>query len=377
MAADTTTRRADLDNLRTFLTVLVICHHAAIALGAAGGWYYVIPPPPGSLAPLPLTMFTGVNQAFFMSLFFAISAYFTPPAYAARSAGRFLRDRGLRLGLPLLVFFFVLNPVVVYLAQRFEGRATEGFGAFLSANVPAAFGTGPLWFVLALLLFTTGYAGLRALRERSARPPGSHPFPGDGRILGFVLAIGAIAFGVRLDFPVGWAVLGLQLGYFPLYIAFFVFGLRARESGWLESLDARRARRWFAVALVAILLLPALIVLGGGLSGRADAFRGGFTWQALAYAFWEPLLCVGISWRLVVLFRARFARQTPLSARMARNAYTAYILHPLFVVPMTALLAELPGGPLVHFVLLCPLSVVSCFAVSDLVRRLPGLRQIL
>jgi len=62
-----------LDNLRTFLTGLVICHHSAVAMGGAGGWYYVVPPPPGSPAPTVLTLFTAINQSFFMSLFFAIS----------------------------------------------------------------------------------------------------------------------------------------------------------------------------------------------------------------------------------------------------------------------------------------------------------------
>ena len=180
MSTTPASRLADLDHLRTFLTALVICHHSAIAFGAAGGWYYVVPPPKGSLAPLLLTMFTGVNQAFFMALFFGIAGYFTPAAFAGKGSRAFLRDRLSRLGIPLLVYFLLLNPVVVYLARRFQGQASEGFGAFVADGVPRIFGTGPLWFVLALLLFSIAYAGWRSSRQG---PDASHPFPGDGRIL--------------------------------------------------------------------------------------------------------------------------------------------------------------------------------------------------
>lgn len=374
MPARAAGRRADLDNLRTFLTALVICHHSAIAFGASGGWYFVVPPPPDSLAPLLLTIFTGVNQAFFMALFFAIAAHFTPPAFEAKGPWAFLRDRFARLGIPLVVYSFLLNPVVVYLAQRFQGHAQDGLFPFLAARGPSAFGTGPLWFVLALLLMSAGYVAFRMVRPGGAEP---RAFPDDRQILRFVVAIGLVAFVVRLAFPVGWAVLGLQLGYFPLYVAFFVFGARSARSGWLDAIDARRARPWLRASLAAIVAMPAVILLGGGLSGRTADFTGGFAWQALAYALWEPLVCVGISLALLALFRRRFATATPFSMRMTRSAYTAYILHPFFVVPLTALIAGLPGGPLGHFVLLGASAVAASFMASDVVRRAPLLRRIL
>ena len=37
----------------------------------------------------------------------------------------------------------------------------------------------------------------------------------------------------------------------------------------------------------------------------------------------------------------------------------------------------LPLGPLAKFALLCPLAVIPCFAVSDLLRRAPLLRRAL
>jgi len=222
-----------------------------------------------------------------MSLFFAISGYFTPGPYDAKGRADFLRDRLARLGIPLVVYFFLLNPCAVFLAQRFQGKAPDGWLSFVRGSYGGIVGTGPLWFVLALLIFASAYAALRVLAGRARERTGTRPLPGDGRIVGFVLGIGLAAFLVRLVFPVGWQVLGLQLGYFPLYVPMFVFGIWAHGNGWLDALSDAQARRWIRAALAAIVALPALIVLGKGLGASPDAFKGGLHWQALVYALWS------------------------------------------------------------------------------------------
>ena len=362
-----------LDNLRTFLTGLVICHHSAVAMGGPGGWYYVVPAPPGSPAPTVLTLFTAINQSFFMSLFFAISGYVTPASYDAKGPGLYLRDRLARLGIPLVVYFFVLNPVLVYLTARFTGRTGDGLIAFVTEDYRHTVGTGPLWFVLALLIFAFVYAGLRIAAGRARERTGTRPFPTSPQILGFVLAIGVVAFIVRLVFPTGWQILGLQLGYFPLYIAFFVFGIWAHGNGWLGQLDRSQTRLWGRRARIATVVFLVAVFAGGG----PDTVNGGPNLPALAYAMWEPWLCVAISLWLLVLFRERFATQGALAHRLARSAYTAYIIHPFLVIGGTALVARTPLDPLLRFVLLCVLAVSATFAVADVVRRAPGLARIL
>jgi glucan biosynthesis protein C len=81
--------------------------------------------------------------------------------------------------------------------------------------------------------------------------------------------------------------------------------------------------------------------------------------------------------KLLVLFRERFNRDGPLSSSLSKSAYTAYIIHPFFVVVGTFLLIPLPVDPLIKFLLLCPLAVASCFLVSDWIRRAPVLRRVL
>jgi hypothetical protein len=57
-----------LDNLRVYLTILVILHHTAIAYGAGGDWS-IVDPAVDDISPIFLTFFTAVNQSYFMSAY--------------------------------------------------------------------------------------------------------------------------------------------------------------------------------------------------------------------------------------------------------------------------------------------------------------------
>lgn len=367
-----------VDNLRIFLTALVVCHHQWIAFGAPGGWYYVVRQP--AEVPLPslvvMTMFVGVNQAFFMSLFFFVAAYFTPMSLDKRGRPAFFRKRLMRLGVPLLVFFFLLNPSVVYLALLFSGRTNAGYLEFMAARGADFFGPGPMWFVLSLILFTAVYLGVTRAR-RPRRTPTIIRLPGNYPILAFILVIGAITFLVRLEWPVGTGVCNLQLGYFPLYICMFAFGIIAYRHSWLEQLTVRQANHWFYVALAAILGLPVIFIAGGATEGNADLFNGGLSWQAYAYAAWEPFVCVGISMKLLVFFRKHFNQANNLTARLSKSSYTVYIFHPFFVVGVTQLFKYLPLPPLAVLAVACPVVLAAVFVSANAIRQAPVLNKVL
>jgi hypothetical protein len=94
------------DHLRVALTILVVLHHLAVIYGASAPFYYVEPPLPDGLAFLLLLVFVLINQGYFMG-FFLISGYFTPGSFDRKGAGPFLKDRVLRLFVPLVAFLFV------------------------------------------------------------------------------------------------------------------------------------------------------------------------------------------------------------------------------------------------------------------------------
>ena len=92
-----------VDNIRVFLTILVVLHHLMIIYSGNGSWIYNENREDEVTEALG-AWFCSVNQAYFMGLFLLISAYFVPGSYDRKGAGRFLKDRLIRLGIPLLLY---------------------------------------------------------------------------------------------------------------------------------------------------------------------------------------------------------------------------------------------------------------------------------
>jgi hypothetical protein len=59
-----------------------------------------------------------MNQAFFMGCFFLLAGFFTPGSYDRKGGRSFLADRLLRLGVPLLIYEFVLGPLATLPVYR-------------------------------------------------------------------------------------------------------------------------------------------------------------------------------------------------------------------------------------------------------------------
>jgi peptidoglycan/LPS O-acetylase OafA/YrhL len=368
-----------IDRLRTVLTILVVLHHTAIAYGGAGGWYYV-DVTGDDLTPTKaiLTLFTGVNQAFFMGFFFLISGYFTPGSFDRKGPSRFLTDRFIRLGIPLAVYVSVIGPGLIY---ALEYADTVSWLSFYKEQVLTfkVLNFGPLWFAEALLYFALFYAGYRWFAKEHLQNKHPHPrgFPGHTAILLSALAVGFSAFLIRLVFPTGWDVLGLQLGYFASYIFLYAVGIAAYRNDWFRRLTARTARVWLWVSLAAFPAMPAAALIAEMGGGSADALNGGANLLALIYALWEPFVAFGIIMGLIVWFRERFNRPNRFFQWLSDHAFTVYIIHPPIIVGLTILFKPLMWPPGVKFLAAGLIASVCCFLAAAVIRCLPGSRRVL
>jgi len=368
--ASTASRTDFLDRIRVVLTALVILHHAAIMYGAPGGWYLTYPAH-GVAEKLPFAVFVSVNQAFFMGFFFLLSGYFTALSYERKGAARFARDRLLRLGIPLLVYGFVLGPLTVALADLREGHPF--LPNWMGMMAALRFEIGPLWFAWALLLFSAAYLLWRGVRGGAGL---GNWEPSRRTLLLAALVTGAAAFLLRLLVPVGEERLGLQIGYFASYTVLFAGGCAMAGSRWIERVGPQQAGRW---PLAALVVAPLLFVYGiyvGLVQGRPFETAGGWTLPALAYAFWEPFVAWGIILAMLMRFR-RASNASPRWQPWARQAYAAYILHPPLLVAIGLPVATLPLPALLKFALAGVLAVGASFLAGRLALRLPGAARIL
>jgi len=365
-----------IDNIRILLTVLIILHHLAITYGAPGTWYYQ-EGQPGMISILFYAIFTGINQAFIMGFFFMISGYFTPSSYDRKGAWPFFKARLMRLGIPLLFYVIVIDPLIVYtraaVIQGFTGTFYKFLGNYFGNY--EGLGIGPLWFVETLLIFTGIYVLWRLNTKHVSQ---DYQIPKNFQIVLFALLLGIVTFVVRIWFPMGWnfVPLGLQFPFFPQYIGMFIIGMLVYRGSWFVHMPTKSGKLWLWIAVVTVLFLPVLIFLGAP-GGDPARLRGGLYWQAFVFALWEQFLCVALVIALSILFRERRNSQGRLGKAMSTSAYAAYIFHAPIIVLLAFALRGIQLDLILKFVVIAPLAVFLCFFISNYIRKLPFVRKIL
>jgi len=376
------TRLFFIDNLRILLITLVMMIHLSITYGGEGGWYYR-DGQADTLSSILLTWHNAVVQAFSMGLFFMIAGYFTPGSYDRKGPRQFLKDRLLRLGIPMLCYDFIIGPLMAY--PLIKVGAEESGGSYLDFLIQyySTFhiGTGPLWFVEALLIFAICYALWRAfVKAPSGAVQDETGLPGNLKIAVFILALAGVTFIVRIWLPVGWIFrpLNLQFPFFPQYICMFIIGIVAYRRNWLTRIPDAMGRLWLCTAVVMIVIVaPVLLILGGAIKGNIAPFLGGLHWQCFGYTLWEQLTGVALIIGLPALFRKRLNRQGRPARAMAGSVYTAYIIHAPVVVLLTIAIRNISLYPLLKFAFAVLTAVPLCFALANVIRKLPLARRIL
>jgi ABC-2 type transport system ATP-binding protein len=342
ISASDTSRMVYLDRLRIGLTVLVVLHHVAMSYGAGGlAFYYV--DLPETIISRNLLVFVLFNQAWFMGAFFLIAGYFTPRSLDRKGTKGFLTSRLLRLGIPLVVYSVVLNPLAMtgwfHVDEQLGPMTWETFEYFDNVRM------GPTWFLALLLIFSAGYAIWRRLAGARSLPSSPAPVPGVIGIVGFALALAGTEYLVRLQLAVGESWGGFpSLAYLPQYLAFFAVGTMASRGDWLRRIPITTGTAGLAAAAGASVLLFPLAFSGTWfsleLTEAVESAMGGGGWQSAVYALWDAALAVGLSLGLIVVLRETTTREGSLGRFLAANSYGTYVIH----IPIVVYTAVIVGN---------------------------------
>ena len=418
-----------LDNLKSALTVLVVAHHAVGAMAGGGSVGLTI----GNYASSFQAFGLGIQllqQAYFMSFFFFISAYFTPGSYARKGARAFLADKFKRLGIPFLAYFFVLAPLLnMWTDQVVVGGRPVTY-------VPAG---GPPWFVFWLLIFNTAYVMIQSEEEAAAAADGGS---GSGGWWSAPMALPSLLVLVGLGATTGvlqalqmlfapvYIMMPISFGSLPFDVLFFAGGILAAKNKWLDALPSIPTGQLVAARTVVVLFAGAvfggtasLYAAGGGygfLSCNAcgsPSDKGGDRYTSLAQAIGviagiavtAGVYAVCVSLAALDCGRRALNYSSGVSRFFAANAYAVYIIHPAVMVPVTysfALIVEaaaggdrlvydganassgclLPTGRsatlegallYVGLAYVLGVSLLICFPLAAALRRLPGVAAVL
>ena len=383
-ATNLTSRLFFIDNLRTGLIILVVLHHVAVVYGGSVvPFYYFEPPFTDPLAFLVLLVFVLVNQSWFMGALFLFSGYFTPGSYDRKGTGSFLKDKLLRLGIPLILFYFVLSPISWIGLWQMPASLTGITDPFTWQTYTRFFGMGPLWFVAMLLVFNFGYAVWRMLtRNRKSDSMSKSSQPSYLLIGVFILALALVSYLVRIVVPIGNFVLGFPtLSYLPQYLSLFVLGTVASRLNWFRTLPSSMGLVGFVTALVVGVLLYPLAFSGHLFSlefGPAFAnLMGNGQWQSAVYALWDSTFAVGMCLGVIILIRHFFNGQGRFGRFLSQHSYTVYVIHIPIVVFLAVALKGVDLGFLLKFGMLAVIAVPTSFAIAYIVRKIPFASRIL
>jgi peptidoglycan/LPS O-acetylase OafA/YrhL len=334
--------------------------------------------------------FFTVNRSFFMSLFFMISGYFMVMSYDRHGPGPFIKSRLLRLGVPLLVFFFLIIPIHHYFTHMVSGDIGAvpfwkyyldfyfGFGEQpLNWRGPAwpEMNFGHLWYVEHLLIFSLCYALLRLLWKRPAGDnlAEKHP-PGYLTILAFALLLAIASAVVRIWYPIDrWVgFLGfIQVAFadVPRDLSFFIIGALAFRRDWFLRFPTRAGYVWLSVGLAAAAFWYAFAL--------TPTFPISRNIIVDLYPVWEALLCCGMCIGLLVLFRELLNFQGRLDKALAQSQYAAYLFHVTVVISLQFAIKDLSLPPLTKFILVTLIGVPLTFLLSYWIRKPQFMKKIL
>jgi surface polysaccharide O-acyltransferase-like enzyme len=360
-----------IDNLKALMIILVVMVHAGVTYSGLGGWYYKENESVDTASTIFFAFFLTFTQAYFMSMFFMISGYFTQKSIGRKTPGKFLSGRLFRLGVPLLIYVFILHPISVKLAYPDLDLLTYYKDGIVSLWFISW--TGPLWFVEALLIFNIIYLVIRLIPVKKQR---LNIDPNFMAITILILFITAFAFFTRLVFPIGSDVANLQLGFFPAYIVMFFVGVIGQKHDIFTKIKYKAGIRWLIISLgMGIPAWTIIIFFGGPVEGRM-LIEGGMNWPAFFYALWESFFCVTFIISLIGIFKHRFNKQGRLQKFLSDQAFGVFVFHAPILIGISVLLQTVEIQPVLKFAIVSILAVTASFAFSWTVRRLKPFRLI-
>jgi surface polysaccharide O-acyltransferase-like enzyme len=373
-------RNAALDRTRTFLTLVVLIHHAVIPYTYFGhtdpkSW-------PGFDAVVLAT------DSFFMAMFFFLSGLFVWPGLAHKAPQIFLRDRLLRLGLPFAIAAFTIIPIAYY-AIALRQHPDIGFAAFWWKTITVGpWPSGPIWFVwvllvfdlLAMLLYRISPKLLDPINRMSLR---GYDHPAEFYL--FLVAVTAVVYvPARVYFgPSHWFEFGpfdVQASRVPLYATYVFIGAGVGAANFdrgVLSADGRLAKSswgWAFATLIPYCLLWGLIYVKREILGNPPVLPN---WYEASYGLFFVAFSAAILFAILAYFLRFKQSGWSILDPMQPDAYGMFLVHYPIVLWLQYWLFDFDLPAIVKAVVAFVLTVALSWATTAALRRIPGARRVL
>ena len=362
-------REHGVDVLRVVVIAGVVVMHTTNAYLGGADWFYTERTTSTAWSTVPVLVAT-FGALFGLGPLFLVAGWLSARSLARRGPAAFTRSRLVRLGIPLVVFIYLIDPVTAWLGgvPRHDNPSLASYLGVWEAEA------GPMWFVAALLVFSVVYAAVA--RRRRARRGRS---PGEGPVLtaaAATIAVSGVLVWQRWPLDAADTWLNLRWGLWPQGAVLFALGVHAAGSGGLDRPAPALVRRlgWITTAALGVLVALSSIAVARGelqaVASDAPALLGAL---ALLYG----TVSVTLTWWLVAQARMRFTGSGGRLSAAGRASYPTYVVHPLVLTAIMIGFASIALPPPAKCLVVAALAVPACFGVGYALTRVPGLSRVL
>ncbi len=362
-------RRYDLDWLRVILIGSVFIFHSG-RLFDTGGWHVNKAETYIGVQVWTTFLANWLMPAIFMvsgaSLFFALSG----------SNGKFIKDKVLRLLVPLVVGAFTHVAVQVYLERVSHHQFTGTFFEFLPHYFDGLYTSGGnfawmglhLWYLLILFVFSIALLPLfRWLKGHGARALNKF-----GDVLALPLVVYALAVPIALltvkldprslllgsrDWG-GWAL--------PVYLFFFVYGFVVISHAGLQQRIMQQ--RWLSLALGAVCFAVLAVIWGS----QGDAPIGTPRYVQIFTVFGISAWC----WVLAIFGfgMKHLTFNKPYLQPLNEAVLPFYVLHQSILIYVGYVVVQWDIPALAKWLIIAPLSFAIIIGLIAIIRKVNVLR---
>lgn len=362
-------RKHWIDNLRWATVLLVLLYHVIYFFNNKGVFGGI-----GGFGPYPEVpqyqdVLMYVLYPWFMPLLFLLAGIGAKYALGKQPAGEWFRSRTRKLLVPatigLLVFHWMtgyFNTAVAAKAGTFDGM--PGVAKYFMWSVS---GTGPLWFIQDLWLFSL----LLLLVHKIDAKGRLHRWCGkiaDGKAgMVWILLLGVLFWAgeqliiknPRPESPDGLYNLYKPLFYFIVFLmGYFVFSH--------DKVHKTLGRWWIALMACAVASGTVLIITTFGQDNTSPQYLA--SWPNCLYGW---LMCLAMmGW-----FKAKFDSTGRFAGYMTRSSFGLYVLHYLVVASLGYMMKVYTALPPVAIYLILTVAVFTVTPLLyEIIRRIPVVR---
>jgi hypothetical protein len=373
-------RNLSLDRARTFLTLVVLLHHAVIP------YTYFGHTDPTSWIGFDIVVLA--TDSFFMAMFFFLSGLFTWPGIARKAPSVFLRDRLLRLGLPFAIAAFTVIPLAYYaIALRHDPGLS--FTAFWWKTITVGpWPSGPIWFVWVLLAFDLTASLLYRVSAHLVDPGNRVSLRGFDQPAVFwllLVVVTTIAYVPALLYFGGskWFELGpfsVQASRILLYFAYFFIGVSVGaanfDRGILSAGGQLPKQRWLWViaTLIPYCLMWGMIYIKREVLGNPDPQPH---WYQAIYGTFFVLFSGSILLAILAFFLHQKSPGPNLLDRMQADAYGIFLVHYPIALWIQYALFDYSLPAIVKATIGFVLTVILSWGLTAGLRKIPGASHVL